>query len=125
MARDVGLRVEGLTAMVRHFQQMGADVEDLKVAFSSVADEGARVMRGFVPTRSGRLQASIRGNRAKSKAVVTVGRASVPYAGPIQWGWPARNIAPAGFFEKTDQVMNGKAVDLLETEITRLIRARF
>jgi hypothetical protein len=25
------------------------------------------------------------------------GRASVPYAGPIHWGWPARNISANPF----------------------------
>jgi len=28
---------------------------------------------------------------------VQAGRASVPYAGPIHWGWPARNIEPQPF----------------------------
>ena len=25
---------------------------------------------------------------------MTFGRKSVPYAGPIHWGWPRRNISP-------------------------------
>ena len=91
-----GTKVEGLNQVVRALQQMGVEVEDLKAAFSKIADRAAQVASDAAPKKSGRLAADIRGNRAKSKAVVTAGRASVPYAGPINYGWPKRNIAPAG-----------------------------
>lgn len=119
-----GLKVEGLNRVVRDLQAFGLEITDLKAAFSRVAATGASVMARYVPARTGRLRGDVRGNRAKSKAVVAVGRASVPYAGPIQYGWAARNISPAGFFEKTDAVMDGLAVQMLEDEINNQIRKR-
>ena len=119
-----GFHVEGLNQVVRDLQKMGVDVDDLKDAFAKIADEAAEAAASFAPRKSGRLAGDIRGNRAKSKAVVTAGRASVPYAGPINYGWPSRNIAPAGFMQRADQAMQARAVGLLEDEINQKIQQR-
>lgn len=124
MADRVGVRVDGLRGVVRALQQMGAEVEDLKAAFGRIADEGARRAAGHAPKRSGRLAADVRGNRAKSKAVVTAGRSSVPYAGPIQYGWPARNIRANPFMTKASDEMEPRAVQMLEDEINQQIQRR-
>ena len=56
------------------------------------AEPVAQRARQLVPRRSGRLAASIRTFKAQRAAQVGAGRASVPYAGPIHWGWPNRRI---------------------------------
>lgn len=121
MASPVVVKVEGLRQKVRDLEAMGVEVDDLKGAFGAIAKEAAVVTRGFIPTLTGTLAGTARGNRAKSKAVVTVGRASVPYAGAINYGWPARNIEPAGFFEKTDKAMEPVAEKRIEQELDKLI----
>lgn len=121
---EVGFRVEGLNAVVRDLQRLGLDVEDLKGAFSRIAAEGAQSASAHAPKRSGALAADVRGNRAKSKAVVTAGRARIPYAGAINYGWPRRNIRAAGFMQKADEEMQPKAIQLLEDEINHKIRER-
>lgn len=124
MAASFGFKVEGLTQVVRALQAAGVEVDDLKGAFSKIADEGARAASSFAPELTGRLAGDIRGNRAKSKAVVTAGRSSLPYAGPINYGWPAHNIAPSGFMQKADQVMQPRALHLLEAEINNALRRK-
>lgn len=124
MVDRVGFRVEGLRAVVRDLQRLGADVDDLKAAFSSIASEGAHVASRLAPRKSGRLAGDVRGNRAKAKAVVTVGRASVPYAGPINYGWPQRGIKASEFLQRADEHMQPVAVQRLETEINRAITRR-
>lgn len=119
-----GVRVEGLNRVLRDLQRLGLDIDDLKDAFQKVADRGAQMASTFAPRKSGRLAADVRGNRAKSKAVVRVGRASVPYAGALNYGWPARNIAATNYLQKTDKAMQPIAVGLLEQEIDRAIRRR-
>lgn len=119
-----GYKVTGLREVVRDLKGLGLDVDDLKGAFGRIAAEGARAVERHIPRRSGRLAASVRGNRAQSKAVVTVGRAAVPYAGPINYGWPSRGIAPALFMQKADEEMRPKAVQLLEDEINHAIQKR-
>lgn len=120
----MGVRVEGLKPMIRDLQQLGLEVDDLKDAFSAVAREAAAVLASHVPRLTGRLASSARGNRAKSKAVVTIGRATLPYAGPINYGWASRNIEPAGFVEATDREMAPRAVQRLQDEISKQIRRR-
>lgn len=103
---------------------MGLDVEDLKGAFGAIASEGAKIASAAAPRKTGRLAGNVRGNRARSKATVTAGGASVPYAGPINYGWPKRGISAAGFMQKADQEMRPRAVQLLEDEINHAIRKR-
>lgn len=124
MADRVGFRVQGLTAVVRDLQRLGLDVDDLKDAFSEIASEGAERASAHAPRVSGRLAGDIRGNRAKSKAVVAAGRASVPYAGAINYGWTSRNIKPSEFMQKADQDMQPRAIQMLEDEINRKIREK-
>ena len=124
MATTGGFKVEGLSKVVRDLTAMGLEVEDLKDAFAPIAAQGAQVAAGFAPRRTGRLAGDIRGNRAKSKAVVTAGRASVPYAGVVNYGWPKRNIAASGFMQKADQVMQPRALQMLEAEIDKAIRRK-
>lgn len=124
MPNQAGFKVQGLNGVVRALQQMGLEVEDLKDAFAKIAQQGAEKAADAAPKKSGRLAADIRGNRAKSKAVVTAGRVSVPYAGPINYGWPSRNIAPAGFMQTADEQMQPIALRLLEDDINTKLREK-
>lgn len=124
MAKLIGFRVEGLTGVTRALTALGLDVEDFREAFSRISQQAAQVAAGFAPKRTGRLAGDVRGSQTKNRAVVTAGRASVPYAGPINYGWRAHNIEPAHFMQKTDEVMRPRAVDLLEQGANAAIRRR-
>lgn len=124
MVNRVGTKVEGLTSVVRALSELGLEVDDLKDAFSEIAKQGAETASRYAPRKSGRLAADVRGNRAKSKAVVTAGRASVPYAGPINYGWPGRHINPSLFMQRADEEMQPKVIPMLEDEINRKIREK-
>ena len=119
-----GVRVTGLSTVVRQLKALGLEVTDLKDAFAKVASEGAERIKGHTPRKTGRLAGSVRGNRAQSKAVVRAGRAAVPYAGPINYGWPKRHIAAAQFMQKGDREMQPIAVRELEAEIEKAIRRK-
>jgi hypothetical protein len=124
MTDRVGFKVEGLTQVTRALTQIGVEVDDLKDAFAAISAEAAQIAASHAPRKSGRLAGDVRGNRAKSKAVVTAGRAAVPYAGPINYGWPIRGISASGFMQKADQQMQGRAVQMLESEINKVIREK-
>src|SRR5690242_8978400 len=111
MAGEGSLRVTGIRQLVRDLQALGLEVDDLKAAFSSIAAKGARLASAFAPKRTGALAASIRGNRAKSKAVVSAGRGKTSlYAGPINYGWARRGIEPAHFMQKADAQLAPQAI---------------
>lgn len=120
----VSTRIDNLNSVVRALQALGLDVEDLKDAFSEIARFGAVEAARFAPKLTGRLAGDVRGNRAKAKAVITAGRVRVPYAGPINYGWAKRGIAPSGFMQKADKAVQPYALRRLEADINRSIRRR-
>jgi hypothetical protein len=121
MAVTGGVRVEGLTTLVRDLERLGASVEDLKDAFAAIAAEGAEKAAAFAPKRTGRLAGSVRGNRAKNKAVITAGKASIAYAVVINYGSPKRHIAASQFMQRADDAMRPVALDRIETAISTAI----
>ena len=116
-----GVRIDGLNRVVRALLEIGLEVDDLKDAFSAIAEEGARLASRYAPRLSGDLAGDVRGNRARSKAVISAGRTSVPYAGPINYGWRAHNIAPSGFMQRADAQWQPYALRRLEPEINTQI----
>lgn len=116
-----GARIEGLNKAVRQLIALGADVEDLKDGFAEIAAKGAALASSKAPRKSGALAGTVRGNRAKNKAVVTAGRAKVKYAGPINYGWPARGIRANRFMQKADEELRPKAVEILESSLQKAI----
>lgn len=108
-----GIKVDGLRETTRALESAGADVDDLKDVLGSIASEAAETMRRFVPVGS-RLQPrrqhardTIRPNRAKGAAVVTIGGAKAPHAQVL------RATHPSKFVERTDTAMEGRALDML------------
>jgi hypothetical protein len=116
-----GTHVTGLREVVKALTDAGVEVEDLKEAMGAIAARAAEIAAAAAPSRSGKLRASIRGNKAKGKAIVTAGRASVPYAGAINYGWPARGIKPRKFMQQADAEIGPKAVELLEANINKIL----
>lgn len=112
--------VEGVPALVADLRGLGRALDDLDV--DALAAEHARAVATAAPRRTGRLASSFRPTRgAKNEAVVS---SSVPYAGPINYGWPARNIASAHFIAEADRAVTPRAVRELESEINQQIRRK-
>lgn len=126
-----GVYVSGLREVNRSLEKAGVDVAELKTVMGGIAAEATRVMQPFIPAgKTGNLRQSARGNKAKGKAVVTIGKARVPYAGAIQWGWGKQHsnykhgryarkgtrggYKGAHFIEKTDDVMETRVAQMLE-----------
>lgn len=91
------IRVRGLGRLRRDLRKLGDDLGDLKDANAGAAALVATEAARRAPKRTGRLAASVRGNRAAGKATVAAGGARLAYAGPIHYGWPAHRITAAPF----------------------------
>jgi hypothetical protein len=91
------IRVEGVSRLVSTMRKAEVDVDELRDVTVAAGAIAAAAIRPLIPVRTGRLAASARSNRAARRSTVSVGRASLPYAGPIHWGWPARKIKGAEF----------------------------
>jgi len=107
MARSGGFKVDGLKALQKEIRQT-EDVElkkQLRLANKEAAQVVADQAKVEVPRRSGRLARSIGAQASQTSAFVKAGTAArVPYAGPIHFGWPKRNIRPQPFlYEAMDK----------------------
>lgn len=111
--------MEGLNKTLRALQTYGVEVADLKDTMAGIAREGAVLASRYAPKRSGRLRGTIRGNKAKAKAVVLSGRARVRYAGPVNYGWPKRNIKASLFMQRADRELAPRAVEMLEAGLDK------
>ena len=107
MARSGGFKVDGLRQLQKEIRQT-EDVElkkQLRLANKEAAQVVADQAKVEVPRRSGRLARSIGTQASQTSAFVKAGTAArVPYAGPIHFGWPKRNIRPQPFlYEAMDK----------------------
>lgn len=121
---DLGgqLEIEGLRDVQKAMRNFSDDSrndmkETHRKAGQIVVDGAARL----VPVRSGALLASLRSAPTQRQGRVRVGSAAVPYAGPIHFGWPGRNIQPNPFIYEVLDGRRQEVYALYAERISQLI----
>ena len=116
----VTVRTREVEAALR---KMRLKPRDLAAAWDRI---GAAIKVTAVPLApvgvTGRLVKSIRQGKAKTQAIVRAGSKPVPYAGVINYGWPARNITPVHFLNDALEANRSRAVDEVHDEINTIAR---
>jgi len=114
----------GLKELQQDMHRLG-DVESrkqLKETNKKAADLVAQGAIFYVPVgETGRLLGSIGARAGETWAEVKAGGASVPYAGPIHWGWPDRNIAPHKFIYKAADESQAEIHEIYAEDFDRLM----
>lgn len=96
---------------------------DLSNAWQAIGKDIETDAKTQVPVLTGRLLNSIRAGKAKSRAVVRAGRASMPpYAGVQHFGWPGHNIEAKPFLTTPLFANKQNAVTKIQAELAKLIR---
>jgi hypothetical protein len=116
------VQIEGATELRRAMKRMGKDLSDLTQVNREAAKPVLERAKEIVPRRSGTLGRSIRVTASRSGAKVLAGKNGVPYAGPIHFGWPSRNIESQPFLYDAVADRHGQVVDIYESKIGTLIR---
>jgi hypothetical protein len=93
----VQYKVDGAKQLRRAMKRAGLDVADLRSVHKQIAELVVGPAKAASPVRTGRLRDSVRPGATQTAAIVRAGRSKIPYAGPIHWGWPARNIKAQPF----------------------------
>ena len=118
----VSVKVEGADKVLAAFRSLGLKARDLSPAFQRIGAKVKADAATLAPTLTGRLAADLRTTKAKTRATVAVGRASVPYAGPINYGWAGHNIEATHFLnDALENNVDDARAEILN-ELTRLIR---
>lgn len=92
----VRIKVEGLKEAQRATQQVSKDLaRDMRKMTKNAAEPARDASRdATVKGPTGKLRRSVKIRATGRKAELVMGSpARVPYAPPIHWGWPRRNIA--------------------------------
>ncbi len=84
--------IKGVNEVIRSLKQYQGAVDDLKDANAAIGSKVAVSAKATAPYLSGRMAGTVRANRAMKKVQIKAGGAAVPYAGVIEYGWPARQI---------------------------------
>jgi hypothetical protein len=125
LAPDQVVKTEilGLREVQRDLNKLGDDTKnEMKDTHKEAAEVVVMGAKRLVPYRTGALAASIRALATKSSGRVRAGSASVPYAGPIHFGWPARAITPNPFIYDALDDRRDDIRELYEERIDELIR---
>ncbi|MGQ4576147.1 HK97 gp10 family phage protein [Dermabacteraceae bacterium P7006] len=116
-------RIENYNRLMRDLRLAGATVEDMKrIHKKAAAIAEAEVKRVTPRGDTGNLLSSVRSVAFKGGGYIRAGnKKQVPYANPIQWGWPRRKIKPSYF--ATSGVKEGEPswVKVYEEEVERAI----
>lgn len=119
MTEFAAMEVHGGRRLRSTLKKAGADMAELSDLHQRVAGVVATAARP--PMRSGDLARTIKPRRRRTSAVVTAGSNSVPYALPIHWGWPSRNIRPNTFLTDAAHATEPRWAALYEDEIARIV----
>lgn len=115
------VRVEGARQLRRTLKRAGDDLGDLKDANKRAGDIVANAASRSAPRRSGALAGSLRASRAAASATVRGGGARIPYANPIHWGWPARNIKAQPFLSDAATSTQPVWLPAYEADVKRIV----
>jgi len=124
MARNNAIRVEGIRELQRELRKL--EDKDLKNALKDANRQAAQVVsdeaQNTVPRLTGHLARSIRAGGGNREAVVRAGGARVPYAGPIHFGWRARNITPQPFMYQAQDKRRAEVIRTYEQAMDSLAK---
>ncbi len=115
------VQVQGGAELRRALRRMGNDLSDLKAVHREAADKVVGEAKARVPVVSGELGASIRAGATKTRGYVAAGKKLVPYAGPIHFGWPARNIEAQPFLYDALDDRREQITTLYERRVGELV----
>lgn len=121
--REGTLKIVGLRETQKALKQLGESTktemkETHRAAAQLVADDSIK----YVPFRTGALAGAIRAVGLQTSGRVRIGNASVPYAGAIHFGWPARRIKPQPFIYEALDDRRNEIAQLYARRIDVLIR---
>lgn len=120
----VNIELEGQREFRRALRAMGDDLDDLKAAHLAGARIVMKEALELVPVLTGTLQETIRASGTKTRGVVRAGYKRVPWAGPIHFGWPDRNITPQPFLYDAIDHRRDEVLDVYWDRVTRIARDR-
>lgn len=108
------ITVQGVEKLTSTLHQAAEELSQMDTANAKAGSIIANAAKGRAPRRSGRLAGSISADRNG----ITI---SAPYAGPIHWGWPSRNIDPQPFAMEAARATEPQWIKFFEDEVQKAL----
>lgn len=121
MGWDAGVQIEGAKQLRKSLKAAGDDLTDLKAAHAEAATIVATAGQAGAPSVTGLLAASVRGAGTKTAAIVRAGKAAVPYANPIHWGWFRHHINPNPWLTRAAQSTESRWIGTYNTAVQTML----
>lgn len=127
MAGDVQIRIEGLKELRRELRRLDGNwPKSLRETNREAAKVAVPSVQSLAPKRSGTLAGSVRALASQTRSQLAVGtNVRVPYAGPINFGWPGHGIEPQEFIYSGIEAANARIVDTYFNMVDDLTRRAF
>lgn len=84
------VQIDGLKDLIRRLRNVENGIQDLKEVHREAAGIVGMAALVTAPVRTGRMAVTMRVGVTQKTGIVRFGYASVPYAGPVHWGWGTR-----------------------------------
>ena len=117
------IKIKGAKQLQRALRQVEGGTANLKEAHLAGAKIVEREAVRLAPKRSGALAGSLRSSGQARQGVVRAGRAAVPYAGVIHFGWTKRNIAPQPYLYDAVDSRRQEVLDAYGVDVNKVIKA--
>lgn len=117
------IQVDGLDELRRDLRRVKDSELDaeMKQIHQELASEVVAKAQPNVPVKSGALKTSVRSAGTVRDAIGRVGKASVPYAPAIHWGWPKRGIKGRPFLTDAAQAIEKDITDRYDREVGQML----
>lgn len=92
MAEAVQVSIQGIDQAEKAIKSLAKELENNLTLNKELSTTLAQKASAIAPRLTGALASSVQGNPSEKKAQILAGSAAVPYAGVIEYGWPAKNI---------------------------------
>jgi hypothetical protein len=115
------IEVKGEDNLAFTLRRFAAGLDDMAKTHRDAADLALKAARSRAPVKTGQLRASgMAGSGAGYGDILF----TAPYAAPIHWGWPARNIAPSLFavrgVEESQEAWLGVYADGIQDDLGKV-----
>jgi HK97 gp10 family phage protein len=116
------VKIEGLREVNKALRDLSDDLKNsMKETHLAAAKTIVPEAMRLAPVRSGALARSLRATATRTGGRVRAGGSTVPYAGPIHFGWPARRIKPQPFVYEALDPRRDEVIDVYVKRLNELI----
>ena len=119
---EANISIQGVKEVTDSLNKMARDLEsniELNKELSTTLSQKASAL---APKLTGALASSVVGNPSAEKAQIMAGSAAVPYAGVIEYGWPAKNREPQPYLNPAVNDNMGYIIEKYNDSIQKAIK---